>query len=63
VFPNSSASFDHIGHNPGVARLSFGFRHWLIKDIAVPIVSLLILIGFMLLIFRVAFKGKIGIKK
>ena len=40
--------------------LSPHLRHWFIGDIVEPLVTLLILIGFMLLIFRVAVKGKVG---
>ena len=40
--------------------LSPSLRHWFIGDIVEPLVSLLILIGFMMLIIRVAVKGKVG---
>jgi len=43
---------------------SAGVRHWFTKDVVDPVVSCLVLIGVLLLIFRVAVKGKIGkIKK
>lgn len=44
--------------------ISHSLRHWLVHEIVDPAIALLIVIGFMLLIYRVAFKGRIGkIKK
>jgi hypothetical protein len=40
--------------------VSPSLRHWFIHGIVEPAVALLTVIGFMLLIFRVAVKGKVG---